>query len=154
MKTPTQRRSRHGLNALKARISVRGLAGVDMRTSSARSLFRWKQELLRDLGGDLPAQKIALVELAVRTRLFIEHLDAFLMSQPSLLNRRRKSVIPALRERMSLVDSLGRILDRLGLERVAKPVPSLQDYLRSRENESDEPGVEVKPEPDESEPSS
>lgn len=148
-----QKRSRHGLHALKARVSVRGLGAVDMRTSAARTLFAWKEELLRDLGRDLPAQKIALVELAVRTRLYIEHLDAFLMSQPSLVNRRRKSVIPALRERMSLVDSLGRILSQLGLERVPKPVPSLAAYLASRGNESDEPEVDAEPEP-ESEPSS
>lgn len=56
------------------------------------------------------------------------------MSQPSLVNRRRKSVIPALRERISLVDSLSRILQSLGLERVPKPIPSLAAYIAEKES--------------------
>jgi len=40
------------------------------------------------------AQKRALVDLAVRTRLYVDHCDAFLMEQPSLILKRRKTVLP------------------------------------------------------------
>ncbi len=106
------RRSRHGLNVLKARVMVRGLSVLDRRTVAAQELLSWRKELLTDLGGadHISAQRQALVELAVRTRLFIDHIDSFLLSQASLINKKKKSIIPVLRERQSLVDCLARLL--------------------------------------------
>jgi hypothetical protein len=129
-----QTRNRHGLKALKARVTVRGLSAIDGRTIAAQSLFAWRVDLLNALGGQqhVSPQKIALIDLAVRTKLYIDHLDAFLLSQPSLVNRRKKSILPALRERQSLVDSLGKTLAQIGLERVPAPVPDLQTYLRDK----------------------
>jgi hypothetical protein len=60
---------------------------------------------------------MALVEAAVRTRLYVEHLDAWIMEKGGLVNARRKSVHPVVRERQALVDSLARLLGMLGLER-------------------------------------
>jgi hypothetical protein len=123
--------SRHGLTSLKARVMVRGLASIDLRTSAAQALLTWKKQLLIDLGGEenLSAQRQALIDLAVRTRLFVDHLDSYLLAQESLVNKRKKALIPALRERQVLTDSLARILSLLGLDRVAKPMPSLQEYI-------------------------
>ncbi len=101
--------SRHGLNALKAQVKVRGLQAIDRRTAAAQALVAWRRELLSDLGGEesVSAQQMALVDMAVRTRLYVDSLDAWLMEQESLVNRKRKSVLPVLRERQQLVDSLG-----------------------------------------------
>jgi hypothetical protein len=90
--------------------------------------------LLTDLGGEeaISAQELALVELAARTRLYVDHLDAFLLEQESLVNKRRKALLPVVRERQALVDSLARILGQLGLERRARPVKSLHDYLAEK----------------------
>ena len=54
------------------------------------------------------------------------------MEQESLVNRKRKSVLPVLRERQQLVDSLARILGQLGLERKAKPIPVLAQYIAEK----------------------
>ncbi len=126
--------SRTGLHALKARVKVRGLAAIDMRTTAAQALIAWRSELLTDLGGEeiVSAQQLALVEMATRTRLYVDSLDAWLMEQSSLVNRRKKAVLPVLRERQQLVDSLARILGQLGLERKAKPVPALSEYLETK----------------------
>jgi hypothetical protein len=134
-KKPKQTRSRHGLCVVKARVKVRGLGAIDLRTAAARGLVAWRNDLIAALGGaeTISAQRLALIDMTVRTRLFIDHLDAFLVEQPSLVNKRRKSMIPALRERQALVDSLSRLLSQLGLERVAKPVPSLADYVAGKE---------------------
>jgi hypothetical protein len=117
----TERRSysRHGLNALKARVKVRGLQAIDRRSAAARALMRWRNDLVRDLGGEhqISAQQRALVDLASRSKLYLDSVDAFLMTQPSLVNARRRSVIPVLRERQALADSLARVLQALGLER-------------------------------------
>jgi hypothetical protein len=130
-----KQRKRHGLKALKARVTVQGLTAIDMRTNAAQALVAWRSELLTALGGSeaVTPQRATLLEMCVRTRLYIDHLDAFCMSQASLVNRRKKSVLPVLRERQSLVDSLERLLSRLGLDRVPKPVPSLAEYLESDE---------------------
>jgi hypothetical protein len=95
--------------------------------------FQWGAPVA-DLGGkeNVSAQQMALVEMATRTRLYVEHLDFFLMGQESLVNKKRKSVLPVLRERQGLVDSLARILGQLGLERRAKPVPDLNEYLEGK----------------------
>ena len=45
------------------------------------------------------------MELATRTRLYVDSLDAWLMAQPSLVNSRKKAVLPVLRERLALQDS-------------------------------------------------
>lgn len=105
---------------------------------AAQTLLAWKDELLRDLGGkeSVSAQKRALVDAAVRTKLYVDHLDAFLMEQPSLVLKRKRAVLPVLRERQQLVDSLSRLLGQLGLERVPKQIPSLTDYLESKSTAS------------------
>lgn len=113
--------SRHGLTVLKARVKVRGLKAIDGRTAAAQSLLAWKRELLRDLGGEesISAQRMALVDMAVRTRLFVDHVDSFLLEQESLINKTTRSLFPLVTQRQHLCDSLSRILGQLGLDRIA-----------------------------------
>jgi hypothetical protein len=122
------------LNALKARVKVRGLQAIDQRTVAAQALLGWRRELVADLGGEgaVSAQQWALVEAAVRTRLYVDSLDAWILEHGSLVNARRRAVHPVVRERQQLVDSLARLLGLLGLERrPLKPV-DLSAYLRDR----------------------
>ena len=126
--------SRHGLNALMVRVKVRGLAAIDGRTVAARALLDWRSDLVADLGGEaaVSAQQRALVEVVTRTRLYIDHLDAFLLEQRSLVNAKRKAVLPVLRERQTLADSLARLLSLLGLERRQAPAKTLEESLTER----------------------
>jgi hypothetical protein len=129
-----QRHSRHGLNALKARVKVRGLQAIDQRTVAAQALLGWQRELIEDLGGEaaVSAQQRALVEVAVRTRLYVDALDAWMMEHGSLVNARRRALHPVVRERQQLVDSLARLLGLLGLERRQPKAVDLSAYLRAR----------------------
>ena len=129
--TPRRPYTRHGLNAVMTRVKLRGLHAIDRRMAAARTLFAWRQELVADLGGEaaLSAQQRALIETAVRTRLFLEHLDAWLLGQPSLINARRRSVLPVFRERLQLADALGRQLQAFGLERHQAKPADLGYYL-------------------------
>ena len=138
----------HGLTALRRKVAARGLAAVDGRTLAARAVKMWKQELLTDLGGEenLSTQKRALVELVVRTRLMVDHVDAYLMELGSPVNRRFKRLHPIARERQQLVDSLAKLLLQLGLERQAKPMEDLDTYWERRTREKQESA------PDEAEP--
>src|SRR5262245_15423704 len=65
-RTPRRPYSRTGLNALKAKVKLRGLAAIDLRTSAARALLAWRRDLTDDLGGDgvLSTQERAIIDLA------------------------------------------------------------------------------------------
>jgi hypothetical protein len=133
VKNVAQKRSRHGLSALKARVSVRGMAAVDGRTTAMRAVAAWKADLVRDLGGDPSAQKLTLIDSATKTMLYLNHVDSYLMQAPSLVNKRKRALLPILRERQALVDSLARLLSQIGLERQAKPIKPLDQYLAEKD---------------------
>jgi hypothetical protein len=129
---------RHGKNALMARVKLKGLSCLDKRTQGAKDLLAWRGELLAALGGaeNVSPQKRALVDIITRTRLYLDVLDHWLLAQPSLVIVRRRSIIPALRERQGLADSLARLLGQIGLERQAGPIMDLKDYIRQVESEA------------------
>ena len=110
---------------------------LDLRSPGARSLIAWQRNVIADNGGEegLATTWKTILEVATRTKLFIDHLDAWLLEQKTLVNYKRRCVLPVLRERQALADSLVRYLQILGLERRAKPVPSLQEYLASKSRE-------------------
>jgi hypothetical protein len=124
------RSNRTDMHALKSAVKVKGLWAIDKRSLAAKALFRWKRELVAQLGGieEVTPAKMCLVDMAVRTRLFIEALDAFLVEQKSLINESQKSVIPVLLERQQLVDSLGKLLKQIGLQRQHGKILSLKEY--------------------------
>ncbi|MEE9159100.1 MAG: hypothetical protein V3U60_12015 [Gammaproteobacteria bacterium] len=132
----TERRaySRHGLSALKARVRVRGFQAIDRRTAAARALLAWRAELIADLGGEeaISTQQRTLVELATRTKLYVDSLDAWIMEHGNLMNARKRAVLPVVKDRMQLADALARYLAALGLQRRTKQVQDLGSYLAGK----------------------
>jgi hypothetical protein len=131
---PRRPYSRHGLHALKVRVKVRGLGAIDKRTSVARGLLAWRSELVVDLGGSdgVSAQKRALLDLACQTKLLLDSVDAWLLEQPTLINARRRAVLPVVLHRQQLADALARYLQALGLERRTPARPALVEYVANR----------------------
>lgn len=119
---------RHGLTRLKS--AVHGLGGrvIDRRTTLGKTLAEWRQELIQDLGGPdtVSTQARAIVDLAVRTKLLLDSVDAWLLTQPSLVNKRARALLPVVRERQQLADSLARYLTMLGLERRQRTLSFVQ----------------------------
>jgi hypothetical protein len=115
---------------------VEGLASLDRRSVAVRALLDWRAELVSALGGEdtVTLQQTALVDLATRTRLYVDHLDAFLMAQRSLVNAKKKTVLPVLRERQQLADSLARLLTQLGLERRVRTLDLAQVLREARDD--------------------
>jgi hypothetical protein len=113
------------------RVKLRGFKAIDRRMVAARTALNWRAELLEDLGGEaeVSAAQLALVDIAVRTRMYLDHIDAVLMERTSLVIRGRR-LLPLVEQRQRLADSLARLLGQLGLERLAKPVPCLRDFLQ------------------------
>ena len=73
-----------------------------------------------------------LVEEAVKTKLILDSVDACLLTQPTLINKRTRSVLPVVRDRQALVSMLRGLLSDLGLKRRGKGMPSLGEYLATR----------------------
>ena len=122
---------KHGLHTLKGAVRGLGSRVIDKRTTLGRALAKWRSDLIRDLGGreTISTQREALVDLAVKSKLILDSIDAWLLTQPSLVNARKRSLLPAVKERQQLADGLARYLGQLGLERVAKEVPDLSRAL-------------------------
>jgi hypothetical protein len=116
---------------------VLGNRAVDRRTTVGKALAGWRDELIDDLGGDTTStQQRALVDLVLRTKLMLDSIDAWLLKQPSLVNVRKRSLLPVVRERTQLADAIARYLAALGLERRVKPVTPLHEYLASGAQQS------------------
>jgi hypothetical protein len=112
-----------------------------------KALAAWRSELLDDLGGaaSISTQEAALLDAAVKTKLILDSVDAWLLSQKSLINKRSRSVIAAVQQRNSLVATLKGLLESLGLQRRAKRIPTLTEWLASPPSEQKDSGGETAP---------
>ncbi len=120
-----------GQYALKRAIRMLGTRAIDRRTRVGRQLAAWRTDLVGDLGGvdQLSTQQRALVDEAVKLKLLLDSIDGWLFAQPSLVDRRKRALLPVVRERTALVSQLQSLLRDLGLERKAREVPTLASYL-------------------------
>jgi|SRR5579872_358356 len=136
--------TRRGILTLMRRVKARGMSAVDRRSAGYRAVKAWRAEMVEALGGEqqVSPQRLTLLELAARSRLFLDHIDSYLLELPTLIIRRRKSVIPIVEQRQRLADSLGRQLQVLGLDRVEKNSGSIP----SEWIEKVRPHEEVEPE--------
>jgi len=122
----TARRSytRHGLTAPMVKVKLAGFGAIDRRTAAARETLAFKHELIAALGGEagLSPQRRKLIDLAARASLLLDHIDAWLFQQRSLVNARAKTLLPVLVQRQAIADHLTRLLDKLGLDRMPQKV--------------------------------
>lgn len=117
--------ARSEIRELHRRVTIRGLKVLDARTSGARSLLTWRTELIDALGGDLSPQMVTLVEQVTRLKLFLDHTDAFLLSLPSIINSRKKNMVPLVKDRLALAAELRATLTLIGLKKIPKLVSSI-----------------------------
>ena len=121
---------RHGLTTAKRTLRTWGERAIDGRSRTGRALAAWRSALIDDLGGEeqVSAQQLTVLELAARTKVLLDGIDAWLFEQPSLVNKRDRKLFAVVKERQQLADSLARYMGMLGLERRAK-VYDLTDYV-------------------------
>ena len=133
---------KHGLTALKRAINTLGSRAIDRRTLLGRALSQWRASLAQDLGGPeaLSTQQEAILDLAVRTKLMLDSIDHWLLQQPSLVNARKRALLPVVTQRQQLADSLARYMTTLGLERKAKKLPALSEYVADKYGAKEEAG--------------
>src|SRR5437870_3114639 len=126
-----RRRGTHGLYAMRRSLSVLTTRRLDGRSAVAVVARRWKEDIRRDLGGDLTRAQETILEAAAQAWVIVSSLDDFIARQPTLVTKKRR-VLDVVVQRMHIAEGLARNLERLGLERRAKPVPDLSTYLAAR----------------------
>src|SRR6476660_8633052 len=103
---------------MKRAVNRLGSRAIDRRTSLGKALDQWRGQLVADLGGMdiISTQELAIVNLAVKTKLLLDSVDTWLLQQPTLINARRRRIHPAVLERQQLADALARYMQQLGLK--------------------------------------
>jgi hypothetical protein len=124
---------------VRTRIQLRGLSQVDKRFAAAKSLIAWRDAVVADLGGEenLTAMKRAVVEEATRAKLFLDHVDQYLLSLDTVIDKRSRRVRAIVEQRMRVGEHLMKQMDRLGLERQMKAVSPNFDITWKGEEQSD-----------------
>ena len=130
-----RRRSRpyakHGLTALQNAVRTLGGRAIDPTSPVGRALMAWQRDLVHDLGGaeTVTTAQRQVIEVAARTKLILDSVDAWLLRQPSLVHSRTRSLLPVVWQRQRIANGLVHHLETLGLERRAPKAISLAEYL-------------------------
>ena len=102
------------------------LPGVDGRTLPARRYRELVANMAADLGGDLTMAKQAIVCRAAALITWTEQTEA-----DYAINGKMD-----ISQYTTATNALRRLLADIGLERVARDVPDLHDWLRQRETDA------------------
>jgi hypothetical protein len=121
---------KHGLTTMKNAVIKLGGRAIDGRYRVGRQLQKWRRELVDDLGGEdnISTQQSAIIDLAVKSKLILDSIDAWLLVQDSLINKQKKTLLPVVIQRQQLADGLAKYMAMLGLERRHK-VKTISDLL-------------------------
>ncbi len=127
----------HQLKRLVSEVAARGLKVIDRRYAIGKEGQRWRNGLIASLGGAdvVSDQALTIIDAAEVTRLMLRHIDSWIAMQPSIINKKRRSLHPIVMQRQGLADSLVRSMIALGLERRARDVPTLSDVVRQIKEE-------------------
>jgi len=104
---------------------------LDGRSAIAVAVRRWKEDVRRDLGGDLTRAQETLLEAAAQAWVILSSLDDWIARQPSLVTRKR-ALLPIVMQRMQIAEGLAKHLERLGPERKARDPGTLESYLAEK----------------------
>ncbi len=114
----------------KNKVMLLGLKTLDGRSPAVKAFAHYRRQLHEQLGEDLSAAEEHLVEMYVRGRVILDHLDAQLFAFKSLLLGKGKGarVMPLALERFHFAKILSSQLSTLGLKRATR-IRSLPDDL-------------------------
>jgi hypothetical protein len=126
--------TKHGLKLLKGKVRELGVRAIDARTRLGRTLADLREAITSDLGGkdQLNQAQLILIDDVARLTLWIDSVDGWLLTLPSVVNKKKRTLVPVIKERTGLVETRARLLQALGLERRAKLLPTLAEYLAGK----------------------
>ena len=83
---------------------------LDGRSAVAVAIRTWKQDIRRDLGGDLTRAQETILETAAQSWVILASLDDWITRQPSLVTKKRQ-LLPVVVQRMQIAEGLARHLE-------------------------------------------
>jgi hypothetical protein len=97
---------------------------IDGRSQVGVALRRIRQELVAQLGGDVtPAQALLIDEVAKKV-VVVQSVGDWIMQRETLVHDGR--LLEVVMQHDRLVATLASLLDRIGLERTARPVTDIR----------------------------
>jgi hypothetical protein len=148
----SRRYQKHGLITLQNAVRQLGDRAIDPRTPVGRALAAWRSDLIADLGGpeSVSTQQIAVVDLAVRTKLILDSVDAWLLAQPTLVHHKTRTLLPVVLQRQTIANALAHYMTQLGLERRRAKAVTLTEYLATARRDSPKTAASPDPAPESS----
>src|SRR5437667_4991335 len=123
-----RRRRTHGLYAMRRSLSVLTTRRLDGRSAVAVVARRWKEDIRRDLGGDLTRAQETILEAAAQAWVIVSSLDDFIARQPTLVTKQRRVLVVEV-QRMHIAEGLARNLKLRVLGPPAKRAPDRKPSL-------------------------
>jgi hypothetical protein len=127
-----QNARKHGLYTVRRRRKEARQLVLDSRTSEFRIVQEERDRLVAALGGDVSPQQEGIIIHVAQLGLDAAIIRGEMAQMSSLVNRTRRAAYPILHDWLSVVRARADLLTRLGLERKARGVPSLQEYLNAK----------------------
>jgi len=121
-----------GFHGTQRALSKRGISALDGRSAIARAVRDWRASVAGDLGGEevLSQQQRTLLDVAAQDVVLLSVADAWLRENAEkIVNKRRRALVPLVEQRLKVASHLTGLLKDLGLERKAKPLPGLAEYM-------------------------
>jgi hypothetical protein len=145
------RPKKYAYREMRRSLSILGTQRLDGRSAVAVGVRMLKEEIRRDMGGadQLSRAQEVVLESAARAWVILTALDDYIARQPTLVNGRKKTVLPVVQTRMQVAEGLARNLERLspGLSRVAKDVDLAAELAelsrRRRAPRAEPPGIDA-----------
>jgi len=129
---PRRQYQKHGLTAMKRALMRLSSRALDGRYAVSKELKKWRDGVAQSLGGNLSEQEDTILDICVRSKLMLDSIDAWLLTQDSLVNKRKKAVIPAVKDRKDLARDLVDTLKTLGIKQKPPPQKSLEQYVEEK----------------------
>jgi len=122
----------HGYYRRKVKLEPVSFNDLNFSSSGGEQLRKRFHELLKHCGGEhvVSAVRRRLIERVVFTEYQLDCLDLYLVELgPRIVNRRKRTLIPIVRERNALVSTLAKLYDQIGLDPTKPPIPTLAEYM-------------------------
>src|SRR5262245_4243437 len=122
----------HGYYRRKIQLEAVSFKDLNFSSSGGEQLRKRFLELLKHCGGEhvVSAVRRRLIERVVFTEYQLDCLDLYLVQLgPRIVNRRKRTLIPIVRERDALVSTLTKLYEQIGLDPRKPLIPTLAEYM-------------------------
>ena len=107
----------HGVRRLTRVLQSVPINLLDKRSAVGVAVRRFREDLIRDLGGDVTRAQLVLIEAAAKTWIIAQAAEDYILRQDTLVVD--GALLHVVLQREQLMASLARLLTALGLERRA-----------------------------------